>query len=92
MANVPRQGEVDGNHGYWASDFTSVNPRFGTLEELQALVKAEQDKFMGTDEAMLVERTGHRVKVIEGSPINIKVTTPEDLEWAKLILNRGKKL
>ena len=38
VANVPRTEVGDGYHGYWASDFTAINPRFGTLEELQALV------------------------------------------------------
>lgn len=38
VSNVPRTEVGDGYHGYWASDFTTVNPRFGTLEELQALV------------------------------------------------------
>lgn len=29
-----------GYHGYWADDFTRLDPRFGTLAELRALVKA----------------------------------------------------
>lgn len=37
--NVPRRGRWDGYHGYWASDFDRPNPRFGTMEELQTLVK-----------------------------------------------------
>lgn len=40
VANVPRTDVGDGYHGYWASDFTTINPRFGTLEDLQALVNA----------------------------------------------------
>jgi len=39
-----------------------------------------------TDEASLAERAGHRVRVVEGDPRNIKVTTPEDLEMAKAIV------
>jgi len=31
--------QKDGYHGYWPVDFTSVDPRFGTMEELKALVK-----------------------------------------------------
>mgnify|MGYP001942375884 CR=1 FL=1 len=37
-ANVQRTEGEDGYHGYWPSDFTEANPRFGTLEELRALV------------------------------------------------------
>lgn len=35
-----------------------------------------------TDEAMLVERLGHPVRVVEGEVENLKITTPEDLAWA----------
>ncbi len=38
VANVERTDQQDGYHGYWASDFTVPNPRFGDLEELQQLV------------------------------------------------------
>ncbi len=42
--------------------------------------------FSGTDDASLVEYSGHRVKVIRGSSRNIKITTPEDLRMAEAIL------
>jgi 2-C-methyl-D-erythritol 4-phosphate cytidylyltransferase len=39
-----------------------------------------------TDEASIVEHAGHSVTVIEGSPLNIKVTTKGDLKFAELAL------
>lgn len=39
-----------------------------------------------TDEAMLVERIGHKVAVVEGSYQNLKVTTSEDLICAEALL------
>jgi 2-C-methyl-D-erythritol 4-phosphate cytidylyltransferase len=39
-----------------------------------------------TDESALVERLGHRVAVVEGSPRNIKITTPRDLLIAETFL------
>ncbi len=39
-----------------------------------------------TDEASLVEALGHRVHVVQGSPLNIKVTTKADLKFAELAL------
>ena len=36
-----------------------------------------------TDEAMLAERAGHRVHVVEGDPANVKITTARDLEAAR---------
>ncbi len=38
----------------------------------------------GTDEAALAERAGHRVEVVEGHAENVKITTREDLERARL--------
>lgn len=39
-----------------------------------------------TDDAMLMERLGIPVKVIEGDERNIKITTPHDLELARFLL------
>jgi 2-C-methyl-D-erythritol 4-phosphate cytidylyltransferase len=40
-----------------------------------------------TDDALLVEKSGVTVKVVEGSEKNIKVTTPHDLELAQFLLH-----
>ena len=42
-----------------------------------------------TDDAMLMEKLGISVKVIQGSEDNIKVTTPHDLEYAEFLLRKG---
>ncbi|MFM7207997.1 MAG: 2-C-methyl-D-erythritol 4-phosphate cytidylyltransferase [Planctomycetaceae bacterium] len=39
-----------------------------------------------TDEAALVERTGHAITVVPGSPINLKITSKEDLRLAEQAL------
>ncbi len=39
-----------------------------------------------TDDAALVERRGETVSIVEGSPLNIKITTVEDLRLAAAIL------
>jgi 2-C-methyl-D-erythritol 4-phosphate cytidylyltransferase len=46
---------------------------------------ADSDNAEATDDASLVERMGHRVKLVEGSCYNIKITTPEDLKIAQAI-------
>ena len=44
-----------------------------------------------TDDAMVVETVlGMKVRLVEGSYENIKITTPEDLEIAEVILKRRK--
>jgi 2-C-methyl-D-erythritol 4-phosphate cytidylyltransferase len=44
------------------------------------------DGFMGTDEASLAERSGHDVWVVMGSPRNIKITSPGDMDLAEFYL------
>lgn len=56
----------------------------------QAYKKAYTDSFYGTDDASLVERLGVKVKIVEGLYENIKITTPEDIEFAKMILRENK--
>ncbi len=40
VKNVETDADVDSYHGYWAQDLTEVNPHFGDLAELRALVAA----------------------------------------------------
>lgn len=50
--------------------------------------EAASDGFTGTDEASLAERSGHEVAVVMGSPRNIKITTPSDMELAEFYLGK----
>lgn len=45
-----------------------------------------------TDDALLMERTGVPVNIIEGSEENIKITTPQDLELARFLMARMPKV
>jgi 2-C-methyl-D-erythritol 4-phosphate cytidylyltransferase len=60
--------------------------RFPIIRE--AYDRAYQDEFIGTDDSQLVERLGRVVSVVEGSPINIKITRPLDLCLAEAILQQ----
>jgi 2-C-methyl-D-erythritol 4-phosphate cytidylyltransferase len=60
--------------------------RYDVLKK--AFDEAAADGFLGTDEASLVERSGHEVAVVMGSPRNIKITTPADMELAEFFLKR----
>ena len=53
---------------------------------LSAHMKAVQDKFQGTDDAMLVERLGLPVEVVAGDERNLKITTKLDLKLAELLM------
>ncbi|NQT46761.1 MAG: 2-C-methyl-D-erythritol 4-phosphate cytidylyltransferase [Candidatus Omnitrophica bacterium] len=43
-----------------------------------------------TDDTALVERMGHKVRLVTGSYDNIKITTREDLKLAKVLLKDGR--
>jgi 2-C-methyl-D-erythritol 4-phosphate cytidylyltransferase len=45
-------------------------------------------KLCGYDDSAFIEHLGKKVKVMEGSPYNIKITTPEDLVIAKGLLSQ----
>jgi 2-C-methyl-D-erythritol 4-phosphate cytidylyltransferase len=52
----------------------------------EAFVRAREDRYEGTDEAVLVERLGRDVFVVPGDPKNIKITTREDLKMAEAFI------
>ncbi len=76
IATVPRERMVLAQ--------TPQGFRFGLLKK--AFDEATGDGFMGTDEASLIERAGGAVHVVMGSPRNMKITTPADLELAEFFL------
>ena len=57
---------------------------YGVIKK--AFDEACADGFLGTDEASLVERSGHEVAVVMGAPRNIKITAPADMELAEFYL------
>jgi 2-C-methyl-D-erythritol 4-phosphate cytidylyltransferase len=66
--------------GLWAVQ-TPQAFHFEVLRE--AHEKARRDGMTGTDDAMLVERLGHRVRVVPGDVDNVKITTSEDVRRAR---------
>ena len=54
-----------------------------------ALERAHSEGFLGTDESSVVRWAGHPVFVVPGSPDNIKITRPLDLEIAERLMAGG---
>ena len=52
----------------------------------QAFAWAQENGFVGTDEASILEAAGIPVRVVEGSERNFKVTRPGDLQVASALL------
>jgi 2-C-methyl-D-erythritol 4-phosphate cytidylyltransferase len=77
-ATIPRAGVVLAQ--------TPQGFRYDVIKK--AFDEATADGFMGTDEASLAERSGHAVAVVMGSPRNIKITTPGDMELAEFYLKK----
>jgi 2-C-methyl-D-erythritol 4-phosphate cytidylyltransferase len=63
--------------------------RLGMLRD--ALARALADGFDATDEASAVERLGMRPRLVEGSPLNIKVTQPADLALAEAAIAAARR-
>ena len=81
LATVPRERMVMAQ--------TPQGFRFGLLKK--AFDEATADGFLGTDEASLIERSGGEVHVVMGSPRNIKITAPGDLELAEFFLSQESR-
>lgn len=77
-ATIPRE--------YIVQAQTPQGFRCGLLR--RAFAEAEADGFIGTDEASVVERAGIPVFVVPGSPSNLKITQPGDLELAEFYLDQ----
>jgi len=57
---------------------------------IDAYVHAGRENIEGTDDASFVERLNIRPAIVEGSFDNIKITTPDDLEFAEVLARRFK--
>lgn len=58
--------------------------RYGVIRAAHEVADAE--RFLGTDDAMLVERLGRQVRIVLGDYRNVKITTPEDMILAEAFL------
>jgi 2-C-methyl-D-erythritol 4-phosphate cytidylyltransferase / 2-C-methyl-D-erythritol 2,4-cyclodiphosphate synthase len=56
-----------------------------------ALDRAYEAGFVGTDESSVVRWAGHPVIVVPGSPDNIKITRPIDLDIAERLISRSSR-
>lgn len=74
---------VDRSHLWQAQ--TPQMAKLGVLK--RAIEQALADDAVITDEASALEHIGEQVAVVQGRSDNIKITYPDDLELARLILN-----
>jgi 2-C-methyl-D-erythritol 4-phosphate cytidylyltransferase len=78
--------ETVSREGLWEAQTPQVFRR-----DLLLKAYANRGQTPATDDAQLVERIGHKVTVVPGSPINIKITSKEDLHIAAHLLKAMPK-
>jgi 2-C-methyl-D-erythritol 4-phosphate cytidylyltransferase/2-C-methyl-D-erythritol 2,4-cyclodiphosphate synthase len=66
--------------------FLAQTPQAFQTDVLRAALAHATRDSDATDEAMLAEQAGHRVRLVEGDPRNLKITTPDDLAMAESLL------
>jgi 2-C-methyl-D-erythritol 4-phosphate cytidylyltransferase len=94
MKDTPKQAGPDGliqktldRAGLWLAQTPQTFRRALVVE---AYRKAAIEHVRATDDAALVERSGQKVAIVQGSWENIKITTPEDMILAEAILAARK--
>ncbi|MDX8047397.1 2-C-methyl-D-erythritol 4-phosphate cytidylyltransferase [Gracilibacillus sp. S3-1-1] len=53
--------------------------------------KAVESGYLGTDDVSLVEALGEQIEIVRGTYQNVKLTTPEDIMQAEIILERQEE-
>ncbi len=71
---------------FWAAQ----TPQCYRREILQEALDKFPDEKNATDESQLVEKSGHKVKIVPSSYENFKITTPEDLTMAEALLEERR--
>ena len=69
--------------------YLAQTPQGFALEVIRAAVELGRRGVVATDEAVLVERSGHAVRLVDGDATNFKVTTSEDLARARDRIQRA---
>ena len=82
-------GTVD-RSGVWRAQ-TPQGFRFAPLLDAHERVRGDPDAGELTDDAMVIERAGARVAMVEGGEDNFKITTERDLVRAEAVLRRRRQ-
>ncbi|WP_228244072.1 alpha-amylase family glycosyl hydrolase [Porphyrobacter sp. GA68] len=84
--NKPVQGppgqETAGYHGYWITDFTQVDPHFGTNEEFRAFVDAAHARGMKVYMDIITNHTADVIRYREGDATNYAYRSKADYPYS----------
>jgi 2-C-methyl-D-erythritol 4-phosphate cytidylyltransferase/2-C-methyl-D-erythritol 2,4-cyclodiphosphate synthase len=68
--------------------YLAQTPQVFSRQSLEHAIAQADASAEATDEAALVERAGHPIKVVDGEPANIKITTDRDLRIAESMVGQ----
>jgi 2-C-methyl-D-erythritol 4-phosphate cytidylyltransferase len=80
-----QDGRIEGTEPRGSLALAQTPQTFGAPALREAHERAARDGFVGTDDAVLLERAGYRVRAIKGERTNLKITTVEDLRLAEAL-------
>ena len=85
--NKPVQGrpgeESSGYHGYWVTDFTSVDPHFGTNAEFKAFVEAAHARGMKVYMDIITNHTADVIDYAEGEATGYAYRSKGDYPYSR---------
>ena len=81
VSNQKNIEETVAREGLWEAQTPQVFRR-----ELLMEAHAQKNASAATDDAQLVEQLGHPVRVVPGSPLNLKISTKSDMQMAEMAL------
>jgi 2-C-methyl-D-erythritol 4-phosphate cytidylyltransferase len=80
-----QDGRIEGTEPRDALALAQTPQAFASAALRDAHERAAADGFEGSDDALLLERAGYRVRAIDGERTNLKITTAEDLLLAEAL-------
>ena len=94
--NKPVQGmpgqESAGYHGYWVTDFTSVDPHFGTNDEFKAFVAAAHARGMKVYMDIIINHTADVIGYKEGEKTGYAYRSKGDYPYSRAGGPNGKPI
>ena len=80
-----QDGRIEGTEARDALALAQTPQAFTSAALRDAHERAVAEGFEGSDDALLLERAGYRVRAIDGERTNLKITTAEDLRLAEAL-------
>ena len=94
--NKPVQGpegmESAGYHGYWVTDFTSIDPHFGTNEEFKAFVDAAHARGMKVYMDIITNHTADVIGYAEGDEAGYAYRSLADFPYSRRLGQEGEEI